>query len=311
MSPAGRRRRALKLQARQLFFRYRRPCLLAALLVVCLSLLAQTFSAVAGGALYYDFLDVRQLPLGTGLWLADAGLMGELLSTMGLPAAQGAWGGLIFTLRYQPLGVVLVLPLAWRQLLDFLVVQAVVLAVTAPLECGALAQLRRTMDGRPQRLPHLFRWYADPRLTLRSVGLQLLLGAWKGLTALVCAAPGLACLILGAALPEREELLLLSSLLSLLGLLAAYGCYVLLLPARFLLAADPSLSLRQALSQGLARTAGRRLEFVALNLSFLPWHLLSFFLYSAPQLYAWPYSALSSFLFLEQRPQPPQEPPLL
>ena len=73
MSPAGRRRRALKLQARQLFFRYRRPCLLAALLVVCLSLLAQTFSAVAGGALYYDFLDVRQLPLGTGLWLADAG----------------------------------------------------------------------------------------------------------------------------------------------------------------------------------------------------------------------------------------------
>ena len=75
-------RRALKLQARQTFFLYRRPCLLCAFLLLCVSLAAQFFTAYSGGALFYAFLDVRQLPLDTGLWLAGPELMSSLMTTM-------------------------------------------------------------------------------------------------------------------------------------------------------------------------------------------------------------------------------------
>lgn len=297
MNLSAQRRRELKFHARQLFFRYRRPCLVAALLLLCVSFLAQFFSAYTGGALFYTFMDVQQLPLDTGLWLAQPEIMENLMSTMGLQGL-GNWGGLLLTLRYDPAGMVVVLPLAWRQLLNLVVVNAVVLLVTSPLEFGVLAQLRRVMEGRPQRLHRLFDWYLDLRLTGKALAVQVVLTLWRVVTALVCALPGLLCLVAGTALPNGESLLFLSTVLSVLGMLAAYGCYTLLLPARFLLAASPKLSARQALSQGLALTRGRRIEYCYLNLSFLPWTLVSRFFRGVPDLYVYPYTVLTNYLFL-------------
>lgn len=298
-------RRTLKFQAKRIFFQYRRPCLVCALLLLCVSFAAQFFSVYTGGALFYTPMDVRQLPLDTGIWLADPELMNNLMVTMGLQS-KGDRGGLLFTLRYDPAGLVIVLPLAWRQLLDLVVVQGILLVATTPLEYGVLAQLRGVLDGRPQRLPRLFGWYADLRRTGKALGLQIVLTLWRLATTLVCSAPGFLCLLAGTSLAGGESLLFFSTVLSILGMLAAYYCYTLLLPARFLLAASPDLSVRKALSQGLALTAGRRWAYFMLNLSFLPWYILSLFLYSVPELYALPYSVLSNYLFLENwRPEAP------
>lgn len=290
-------RRALKLQARQTFFLYRRPCLLCAFLLLCVSLAAQFFTAYSGGALFYAFLDVRQLPLDTGLWLAGPELMSSLMTTMGLQDL-GGWGGVLLTLRYEPMGAVMVLPLAWQQLLRMAAVNAAALVVTAPLEYGVLAQLRWVLEGRPQRPVSLFGWYADLRLTRKALGVQAALALWRLLTTLLCAAPGFLCLAAGTALPGGESLMLLSTVLSLLGMAAAYGCYTVLLPARYLLAASPERTVRAALVQGFRLAQGRRMEFFLLNLSFLPWYLAAQFLYSVPLLYAYPYSVLSIYLFL-------------
>ena len=239
MNLSAQRRRELKFHARQLFFRYRRPCLVAALLLLCVSFLAQFFSAYTGGALFYTFMDVQQLPLDTGLWLAQPEIMENLMSTMGLQGL-GNWGGLLLTLRYDPAGMVVVLPLAWRQLLNLVVVNAVVLLVTTPLEFGVLAQLRRVMEGRPQRLHRLFDWYL--RLTGKALAVQVVLTLWRVVTALVCALPGLLCLVAGTALPNGESLLFLSTVLSVLGslvglLLAFYltfvGAWQSITPAQF------------------------------------------------------------------------------
>ena len=298
-----RRRRALKLRAKRTFLRFLRPCLLCTLLLIALSLAAQIFSIVSGGTFFYPLMDVRQFPVSTGIWKADAQAMTSLMTLMGL-GQLGDLGGLVFAVRYDDLGQVLVFPLAWRQVVTVAVTQGIVLLVTAPLSYGVLGQYRWCLEGRVRPGRALFGWYADLRLTAKALAVQIILTLWRLLSTLLCLLPGILCAAVGTLTPNGEILVLLSSPLLLLGLLAGYYLYLLLLPARYVLARDPAVSVSQAFSKGLNLLAGQRVEYFKLNLSFLPWHIISMVLYGFPDLFVIPYVEMSNFLFLDPPPVP-------
>ena len=300
----GQRRRALKLRAKQTFFHYLRPCLVCTFLFIVLSLVAQLFSGASGGTFFYTIMDVRQFPVSTGIWRADANAMTNLLALLGLERL-GDLGGVIFSVRYDDVGQVLVFPVAWRQVANVMVIQAGVLVVTAPLGYGVLGWYRGFLEGRVRPGRALFAWYTDLRLTAKALAVQVILTLWRLLATLLCLTPGLFCAVAGTVVPNGALLLLLSSPVLLLGVLGGYYCYVLLLPARYMLARHPELSVSRAFSQGLGLLAGRRLEYFMLNLSFLPWRIVSLFLYGIPDLFIIPYVEMSNFLFID--PPPEQE----
>lgn len=294
-------RRALKMRAKQTFFRFIRPCLVCTFLLIVLSLLAQLFSIISGGTFFYTMMDVRQFPMSTGIWKADATAMTNLLALLGLERL-GDLGGVIFSIRYDAIGQVLVFPVAWRQVVDVVIIQGIVLLVTAPLSYGVISQYRGFLEERVRPFRSIFGWYADLRLTAKALAVQLILTLWRLLATLLCLLPGIFCVVAGTIVPNGGIMLLLSSPVLLLGALAGYYLYVLLLPARYVLARDPATSVPQAFSKGLGLLAGRHLEYFKLNFSFLPWHIASMFLYGVPDLFIIPYVEMSNFLFLDPPP---------
>lgn len=296
-------RRALKLRAKRTFFRFLRPCLVCTFLLIVLSLVSQLFSVISGGAFFYTVMDVRQFPMSTGIWKADANAMTNLLTLMGL-GKLGDLGGLVFSVRYDDLDQVLVFPLAWRQVVNVVVIQGIVLLVTAPLSYGVLSQYRSLLEGRVRPGRALFGWYADLRLTAKALAVQVVLTLWRLVSTLLCLLPGILCAAVGTLTPGGQILVLLSSPLLLLGLLAGYYLYLFLLPARYVLARDPACSVPEAFSKGVSLLSGRHLEYFKLNLSFLPWHVVSMVLYGVPDLFVIPYVEMSNFLFLDPPPVP-------
>ena len=220
----------------------------------------------------------------------------------------GDLGGMVFALSDAVSGLVIVLPVAWRQLINLVVIQGIVFLVTVPLQYGVLTQFRSILEGRPAPFRSVLRWYLDLHLTGKALAVQVLLTLWQWAARLVCMVPGLLCLIAGSAFPNGEWMLLLSSSLSILGMLGGYYLYMLLLPARYLLAQSPGLSVRQALSRGFRLLTGRRGDYFKLNLSFLPLQVLSMVLWNIPNLYLVPYMELSNYLFLDPPPDPEAPP---
>ena len=295
-------RRALKLRARRTFFRFLRPCLACTFLLIALSLLTKVFSIVSGGTLFYTLLPQWQFPVDSGIWRADPTAMTNLLDLLDR-GEMGSLGGIVFSLRLDGLEQVLVLPVAWRQVITLVVVQAVVLLVTAPLLYGVLGQYRGMLEGRPRPVRAVFRWYADLRLTAKALAIQVILNLWRLLTMLLLALPGLVCAVLGNE-TGSAAFLLLSLPLTIAGLVASYCLYLLLLPASYVLARSPEVSVGQAFSRGLALVGGRLGAYCKLNLSFLPWYVLSMLLYGVPDLFVIPYVQMSNFLFLDPPPAP-------
>ena len=306
-------RRALKHQAKQTFFRYLRPCVAASCLLILFSLLTQLFSQATGGALYFLLLDHREYPMQTGLWPADPATMSSLLSVLGIEAL-GRLGGLVLSISDEVGGLVFVLPLGWLQLGNMLLVRAAVFLVTVPLQYGAVSQFYRILLGRPAPFRSLLDWYLDLRLAAKALVTQVLVALWRGLTSLLCLLPGMLCLAAGSALPGFDWLLLPAPLLLLAGMTGGYFLYLTLLPAHYLLAKQPSLSVSQAFASARRLLRGRKLPYFLLNLSFLPWHLLSLYLaVTSPYLsslidiFLLPYISLTNLLFLDmlEREAPP------
>lgn len=295
MGPGG-ARRALKRQAKNVFFQYAVPCVLGAFLLLSVTALTQIFSMVTGGGLYYTWLDTRQFPVESGVWQAGPELMEALLATVGLGEELSRLGGLVFSLRYE--GLVLVLPLGWVQLIKILGIQALILLITAPLQMGVANQFYRILSGRPGTTRQILGWYSDLRLSGKALAVQVGLAVWRFVTSVACMAPSLLCLAVGSGSPHGEILIVLAPVLSLLGALGGFYLYLLLLPARYVLARSPQCSVPEAFSQGLRLLSGRQGAYLMLNLTLLPWQFASLFLWNIPSLFVIPYRELSNFLFL-------------
>lgn len=302
------RRRALKLRARKTLIQFALPCMAASAFLLLFTLLAQYFSTVTGGVPYYLMLDVQQFPMETGVWKADPVLMSTFMDMVSGRAILGSLGGIVFSLRDNANDMVLVLPLAWRQLMNLIVIQAIVFLITVPLQYGVLEQFHNILAEHPLPFRRIFHWYVDLRLTGKALVVQIAVTLWGWTARILCMVPGLLCLFLSSRVSGYGFLILLYSVLSMLGLFLGYYLYTLLLPAHYLLAQSPHLSIRQAFSQGAQMVRGRRKEYFTLNLSFFPWQIASIFLMNLPALYLQPYIALSNYLFLNA---PTQEAPQL
>lgn len=299
-------RRALKLQARRTLASFAGPCLAAASLLLIFSGLTRLTSDLTSAGLYYSIFDTQQLPVQTGLWQANASVMANLLSMMGMDTVLSTMGGVVFALQDGG-GQVLVLPVAWRQLARMAAVHSVFFLLAVPLQYGVIRRFWLLLRGEPAPFRRIFAWYLDLWMTGRALVVELVLGMWQWSTRTLSMVPALFCLVAGSMAGEQGWFLLLLSVpLAILGFLGSYYLQTLLLPVRYLLAANPELSVRQAFSHGLRMIPGRRWEYFKLNLSFLPWLILSMVLLDLPSLYVVPYLYISNFLFLSGYPQTEQ-----
>lgn len=294
----------LKLQAKQTLGHNSKSLFVIGGVLVVLMMLVFLIQALFGGLMAYMPLNLEQFPMQTGMWHADAGLMGDLLTLRGLTNLVGS-GGMIFALRIEEMGRVIILLLPWSLLISFLTVQLVVLLILSPFRMGALEQLWAMTTGQVQKPGRVFHWYADLRLIFKALAVQLALSLVRLVSLLLLVLPALFISFSGT---ENLLLLMLGSALSLAGPLVSYYLYCLLLPTQYVLARDPGISLVRAFREGTALFQGQRGVLFSFRLSFLPWNLASAFLNNMPDAYVFPYEELSTILLINTL-TPPQEPP--
>ena len=294
MSEAVRSRRLLKARAKGTVRQWMAPCLAASSALLAFTLLGSLLHARAGGLIFPGLLDTANFGVNTGLWSATP----QWLAEIGLED-YAAQGGVLAALRVEAARLILVYVLPWVQLRPFLLTSAVVLLVSAPVRYGALGQLWQVAAGTPAPPKSLFSWYLDLRLTAKALCLQLALGVWELLVQLLCLAPAALLMVRGAEAGQGSPLWSLSLAALVGGTLAGYCAGLLLAPARLLLARTPALGVWTALRQGWSALRGRRMAFFKLQLSFLPWQLLSVFTYRVTDLMLFPYQQLASIYFLQ------------
>lgn len=275
----------LKAQARQLMGKHRGGYIRAAVILVGVEMLCYVARFTFGGMLGYYAMKLSDYPAAqTGLSLSGNGISGIL--------------------RLDAMDTVLALPLSFRELEIFLLVNLVVFAVLAPMRMAVLEQYWGLYREDPKPISRLFTWYLDARLLVKSIVVEGLLDLIFLVADLLCMIPSLA-LFLWAATENADSAAVAaasvgSSLLAVLGMAAAYFFYTLLFPARYVLTADPSKPVGQVLREGFQSLKGYRGSFFWFRLSFLLWLILSEVTQGLTDIFVHPYTSLASILFLEE-----------
>lgn len=275
-------RRSLKLFSRQAINLNAKFCLRASTAVVAITLILVLIQYNFGHLLVYYLLDAA----------SNSGVAsGVQITEEGLAAA----------LRLDAAGIVLALQMTWGELGAFVLESVLVFLISVPVLYGALGHFLGLLHRRSADLKSLFSWYTDLRLTLRSMGLELILSAVTWVVRVAGMVPGLA--LFAATINAAEgtfaaRLSNLSPIVLLVGILAAYFLSCQLEPARYFLAADPSLGVLGALRTGVARLKGRRVDYFWFSLSFIGWEFFSTFTYGLGDIYLLPYRSLSTILYL-------------
>ncbi|MPM35089.1 hypothetical protein SDC9_81679 [bioreactor metagenome] len=265
--------------AKVFLHRWRRQCILAAVAVVAIQMAALLFELNFGGMLEYYLLDAATYPDKTGLLLAQ--------------------GGVTAVLRLEEMGLIVAMPLTLKIVGSVILVQTAVLTLSTPLLFGALEQFSAVLKDHPQPMSALPRWYRDARLTLKAVGLNLILESAHVVLFLLGAVPGLTLFVWFSVTGQAAASLLPTCvILILLGLAGAYFLYTALIPSRYLLAVEPSASIGQVLSGSFRLLRGNRRWYFAFCLSFLLWNIFVNATYGALNLFVFPYFHLANFIYL-------------
>lgn len=253
---------------------------MAAVAVVAIQMAALLFELNFGGMLEYYLLDAAAYPDKTGLLFAQ--------------------GGVTAVLRLEEMGLIVAMPLTLKKVGSVILVQMAVLTLSTPLLFGALEQFSAILKDHPQPMSALPRWYRDARLTLKAVGLNLILESAHAALFLLGAVPGLALFVWfsGAEQSAAAALLPACVILLLAGVAGAYFLYTALLPSRYLLAVEPSASIGQVLSGSFRLLRGNRRGYFAFCLSFLLWNIFVNATYGALNLFVLPYFHLANFIYL-------------
>ena len=275
-------RRSLKLFARQAINMNVKFCLRASAAVVAIALVLLTIQQNFGHLLVYYLMDAAANPAVSS-------------------GVQVTGEGLAVALRVDEAGILLALQATWGELGAFALESLLVLLITVPVTYGALGHFHALLRRQAPDLKSLFRWYADLRLTLPCMGLEVILAAVTWVLRVIGMIPGLAMFAATINAPAgtlAARLSGLSPLVLLAGMLLAYFVSCQLEPARYYLACDPSLGLRGALRTGWAALKGRRADFFWFSFSFIGWELFSAFTYGLGDIYLLPYRGLSTILYL-------------
>ena len=144
-----------------------------------------------------------------------------------------------------------------------------------------------------------FGWFLEGKRLLRSVLLKLCTTVLCTLTTCVALIPGLILIgrYLGGAERSMAALRTAGSLMA-TGYLAANIYYGRWLLARFFLAQEPGLPVREALRRSAEITKGHVMEYFLFRVSFLLWDAASFLSFGAALVYALPYRQTCEAMFV-------------
>lgn len=216
-------------------------------------------------------------------------------------------GGFSVIVRLDLLGFAVAIPLTFRQIVTFLVVNLVTFVLLAPLTMAVQERYWAAWSGKTEPPRPILQWYVNPALAAKAVVVQLLIGLGSRLLGFLVMAPGSYLYFriyggdFGPLSPQVGYLALLAMAMMLIGALLAFFFSSVLLPIQYCLAACPQYPVGQAVRQGLGITKGRRWGFCRFRLSFLGWFILSQFTYGALNFYVLPYTSLCAMRFVQEQ----------
>lgn len=218
--------------------------------------------------------------------------------------------GFELVFRLDALEIVAAISLTFAQIVQFLLVNALILLLLAPLKMGVLERLWSCFRGQTENFPSLLRWYSKPSLLGKSVLVSLILDFGCRLLCLLCMLPSSLLYVYlygGSWMAAGTGGSSLVALLGFVGMLLLFGgaalaffCYSCLYPIAYCLAAQPDYPVGKMLRRGLDSVKGSRVRFFRFRLSFIIWFLLSALSYGVLDLYVLPYLSFSAFHFLQE-----------
>ena len=268
----------LKLGARQKLAAALAPCLMAAMTVVMVRFLVSVVLQRSGGAFLLYYWDTAT---------------NDIQSTLSLSAE-----GLFAALRLDEMGVGVSVAITPIMVLTVLGMQLLCAAVTAPVRLGCLHHLWAVHTKQPITPRAVFAPYADPRRSLQSVLLELLLTLIQLILQLIFCLPAL--YVLQDRGPTLEGFAAAGWTMT-LGFLVCWLIMTQFDLARYLLARDEQATALSALRDNFAllRHAGGRL--LRFRLSFAILEILTGLTNGVFDMFRFPYQGLATILWLEAR----------
>ena len=281
-------RRAVKLRAKSLMLH---PVSLRATLLLV--------------AVQMVFFGLRYLFNGT-LSLAMASLASYGDTASGLYVLDE---GVNLIFRMDLTGMVVALSMTYDQMRAFLLVNAVLFLLLAPLRLGVMELYwGLTRGSKDDKVAQVLQWFLQwPRLW-KAWAVEFCLQVLVGAVTFVASTPSMYLFyqfystttsMAGFDLSHRL-VLWAADILAVLAMLLGIWLHSLLLPVRYCLASHPEFSLGDTFRRGLRSAKGFRAGFYRFRLSYLLWFFLSRLTYGAMDLYVLPYSSLGSMLYLQE-----------
>lgn len=287
-------RRMIKQQARR--WMLHPMCLRVTVFFVCIQLALFGVRVLLGAVPSYTLADLSKYgDTASGIYFYEEGL------------------SLIF--RMDLTGMVLAVPLAYRQILLVAVCAVVIFLILAPLRMGAMEQYWNLFRGGKAGVNYILRWLSQPLRWGKALVVEFLLQVAVRFVGLIAMTPSLYCMYRFyqttpsvASYNSTSTLFQLSaSLLFFLAVLFTFWLHCTLLPLRYCLAAHPEYSLGEVFRRGMASVQGVRKPFFGLRSSYLLWFVFSYLTYNAMDFFVLPYSTLGSMIFLQEAARAKQQ----
>lgn len=271
-------------------------CLRVTVFFVCIQLALFGVRVLLGANLSYGLADLSKYgDTASGLYFYEEGL------------------SLIF--RMDLTGMVLAVPLSYRQLILVAVCGVVCFLILSPLRMGAMEQYWNVFRGGQVGVNRILYWFSQPLRWGKALVVEFLLQVVVRFVGLIAMAPSLYCIYrFYQVTPSMDSYSststlyqLSGSLLFFLAILFTFWLHCTLLPLRYCLAAHPEYSLGQVFRRGMASVQGLRKAFFGLRSSYLLWFMFSYLTYNAMDFFVLPYSSLGSMLFLQESARAKQQ----
>ena len=264
-------------------------CMRVTLLLVCISVAFYGIRYLAGGTLTYGVMNLADYS-GTQ--------SGNFFNEQGF--------SILF--RMDLTQTVLAIPLTYRQIAVFVIINVLCLALLAPLRLGAMEQYWNVMRTGQGNVFGVGQWYRQSGRMGKAIVVEFVITVLVRIIGVVATIPSLYLYYLFyTSTPSLDAYTSASSMLQMgAGILAiaavlfTFWLHTILLPVRYCLCAHPEYSIGQAFRRGMASTKGFRGAFFGFRLSYILWFAASQFTYGVLDLYVLPYTSLGGMIFISE-----------
>lgn len=277
-------RRACKTYAKRAFGMNPGICMKTAGLYTAVLLTLTLLQMNFGHQIYYHILGADTTAAQSGITFAD--------------------GSLTAVLRLDTVGAVLASKVASQDLMACGLELLLIFLALVPLFYGTMNAMAELLRGRKFEWREYFRWYTDLGRLGKALCAELPIRLLRDLAYFVSAVPSVLIIAwansasTGLSQGAATGMNYLSLLVMLAVLAVAYVPTCFLMPVRYVLAAEPELSVREAYRKGFQVLKGRRGQYYIFCLTFAVWQGLNMLCYGALYLYLLPYMTMSTMVFL-------------